>query len=502
MTRQHTLAGADATEALARELSLWARPGLVILLEGAVGAGKSTFARALIRALAGGDEGFDVPSPTFALVQTYDQTRVPVAHADLYRLQGGADVAELGLADLARDHLVLVEWPDRLAGETFANVLRVSFGGRGGNRTATLTASGTWQDALARNDAIKNFLIREGRGVSERRHFEGDASARRYEVLGEGGARVLLMDMPRRPDGPPVRDGKPYSAIAHLAEDIGAVIAINGELGRRGYGAPRIIAHDASQGLALVEFLSGAVYGRMRAAGMDMTAPMQAAVAVLARMASETWPASVSAAGAAHRLAAYDEDALLIEADLLLAWYWPFRRSSKAEDALHAEFSALWRKVLPLAAATPPVWVLRDYHSPNLLWLPERVGLKQVGLIDTQDAVMGHPAYDLASLLQDARIDIPLAEQDALYAHYVSLRAAAPGFDEEAFAAAYAVLGAQRATKILGIFARLAMRDGKPAYLRHMPRVARQLAHNLAHPALSGIRAFHQRHLPELWEEC
>lgn len=500
MSRSLDLASADATAALARELALWARPGLVILLAGAVGAGKSTFARAFIRALAGGDDTFDVPSPTFSLIQTYDQTRLPVAHADLYRLKTVGEVEELGLADLARDHVVLVEWPDRLEARTFEHSLTLTFTGRGGSRTVQMKATGQWQQLLSRNDTISAFLARHGRAADERRFFEGDASARRYEVLGEGASRLLLMDMPRRPDGPPVKDGKPYSAIAHLAEDITAVIAINGELVRRGLGAPRILAHDAGQGLALIEYLDGAVYGRMRAAGADMAAPMRAAVAVLAHIADEAWPTTAAADGVQHGLSAYDEEALLIEADLLIAWYWPRLKGGPAPAAVHDDFAGLWRAVLAHAGTSRPVWVLRDYHSPNLLWLPQRQGLKQVGLIDTQDAVLGHPAYDLASLLQDARIDIPEAEQQALYEHYLALRRTTPGFDVEAFGRAYAVLGAQRATKILGIFARLSQRDGKHGYLRHLPRVARYLRHNLSHPVLASIRDFYARHLPEVME--
>lgn len=496
-----TLASPAVTAALAAELSLWARPGLVILLAGAVGAGKSTFARAFIRALAGGDESFDVPSPTFALIQTYDQTRVPVAHADLYRLKNAAEVAELGLHDLAREHVVLVEWPDRLDGEAFENSLTLTFSGRGDSRVVTMAATGAWRLALARNAAITEFLAGQGRAGEARRFFEGDASARRYEVLGAGAGRVLLMDMPRRPDGPPVKDGKPYSAIAHLAEDISAVITVNGVLQARGFSAPRILAHDAARGLALIEFLDGQVYGHRRAAGEDMAEAMAEAVAVLAAMAGESWPAVAEAHGLRHHLQPYDAEALLIEADLLVAWYWPHVTGTPAPDDMHDDFARLWRRLLPHAMTATPVWVLRDYHSPNLLWLPQQQGQRRVGIIDTQDAVLGHPAYDLASLLQDARIDIPRPEQDALYAHYLSLSAGQPGFDAESFGRAYAVLGAQRATKILGIFARLSKRDGKHGYLRHMPRVAAYLRQNLEHPVLAPLRAWYGTHLPAVLED-
>ena len=147
-----------------------------------------------------------------------------------------------------------------------------------------------------------------------------------------------------------------------------------------------------------------------------------------------------------------------------------------------------------------PVWTLRDFHSPNLLWLPHRTGLQRVGLIDTQDCVLGHPAYDLVSMLQDARVTIAPDTADELLAHYCTHRHRAGDFDATEFRAAFAILGAQRATKILGIFARLFRRDGKPGYLRHMPRVSAYLARNLQHPALAALAAWYRQHLPDIFE--
>ena len=144
-----------------------------------------------------------------------------------------------------------------------------------------------------------------------------------------------------------------------------------------------------------------------------------------------------------------------------------------------------------------PVWVMRDYHSPNLIWLDENQGNARVGIIDTQDAVMGSPAYDLVSLLQDARLDVAAAVEQEMLAHYASCRLAGnASFDDAAFRASYAILGAQRAAKILGIFARLSKRDGKHGYLRHIPRVSALLERNLQHPALTELKAWFDQYLP------
>jgi N-acetylmuramate 1-kinase len=491
------LKGEAETAALGARLSLWARPGLLLLLEGELGAGKSTLARAFIRALMK-DRNADIPSPTFALVQTYDETRIPVYHADLYRLQGGADVAELGLDALLVDHLGLVEWPDRLTTLATEDVLRITLSGRGETRTAVLNASGAWASALQRDHDLQAFVDASSFAGAQRIFFEGDASSRRYEKLLRGEDMSLLMDMPQRPDGPPVKDGKPYSAIAHLAEGITAVVAINAHLVSLGYSAPRVPQFDLAKGFGLIEPLSFNVFGRMLLDGFDMREPLETAAAVLADMATKAWPRRPAAApGVFHTMQDYDRQAQLIEVDLLPSWFIPHAYGREATREQTEEFAAIWQSILPLADPVTPQWVIRDYHSPNLLWIPERVGLQRVGIIDSQDALMGHAAYDLVSMVQDARVDIPSTLQTRIVAHYCGLRAQQGGFNRDDFMTAYAILGAQRATKILGIFARLNKRDGKPAYLRHMPRVSRALAQNLAHPALAPLRKWFDRHLPQ-----
>ena len=158
-----------------------------------------------------------------------------------------------------------------------------------------------------------------------------------------------------------------------------------------------------------------------------------------------------------------------------------------------AAYHDAWRAVLPLAALGPPVTVLRDYHADNLMWLPKRSGHARVGLLDFQDALAGSPAYDLVSLLEDARREVSAALAGRMLARYL---AAAPGLDAQAFRAATAVLGGQRNAKIIGIFTRLARRDAKPAYLAMIPHVWRLLEGDLAHPALAGVRAWMDENVP------
>jgi aminoglycoside/choline kinase family phosphotransferase len=198
----------------------------------------------------------------------------------------------------------------------------------------------------------------------------------------------------------------------------------------------------------------------------------------------------------AYVVPSLDTDALLVEAGLMLEWYLPDRGAAPDSHA-RAEFVAMWRDLLRKPAAAPRTWVMRDFHSPNLIWLAERSGIAKVGVIDFQDAVLGPASYDLVSLLQDARIDVPEQLELALLTRYIKARRAAdPTFDAAAFAELYAIMSAQRNTRLLGTFARLNRRDGKPQYLRHQPRIWTYLNRSLAHPALSHFKGWYADNVP------
>jgi hypothetical protein len=312
---------------------------------------------------------------------------------------------------------------------------------------------------------------------------------------------VLLMDAPHRPDGPPVRDGKPYSRIAHLADDdmLRPFVAIGAALRRAGLSAPEVVAMDLDKGLALVEDLGSRAFGAELAAGRTPQAELWGAAAdVLMRLRGLPLPASLPLPdGTAYTLPRRDRAAFEIEIELLLDWYWPAIKGEPAPPHVRAEFEALWRPVLDRLLALPGGWFLRDFHSPNLIWLPERQGLARVGIIDFQDALNEHFAIDLVSLLQDARVTVPEALEAQLFATYCAeIEKREPGFDRTAFATAYADFGAQRNTRLLGLWVRLLRRDGKPQYLQHMPRTWGYLTRDLTSVALAPLAAWYDRHFP------
>ena len=506
-SRTLVLHGEPETAALAHELSLFLKAGDVIALRGDLGAGKTAFARALINALATEGDALDVPSPTFTLVQQYDQTRVPVAHFDFYRVREAEEVEELGFPALAAEAALLVEWPENAADYLPANRLEIAIGDGPDeeSRTVTLAPLGAWAPRLVRMLAIAEFLATSGYGDHRRTFLQGDASARRYERLTAPDAPdVIFMDSPEMPDGPAVRHGLPYSQIAHIAEDVRAFVGVDQELRRAGLSAPAIHAADLDRGLLVIEDLGGEVLQDMvREAHPGVNLAYEAAVDVLCKIASGSWPEQVSLHdGSLHHVPPYDPGALEIEAELLLDWYWPALKGEPCPQETRDAFLDIWRALWPRLNRHKSVWCLRDYHSPNLIWRGEMTGLARMGVIDFQDAVLGHPAYDLASLLQDARVDVSPEIEDGMLKRYLAIRSGNDaGFDAAGFLECYAILGAQRLTKILGIFVRLKERDGKPHYLQHVPRLWRYLERTLEAPVLSDLKHWYEVHLPEQYRE-
>jgi tRNA threonylcarbamoyl adenosine modification protein YjeE len=474
-------------------------PGDVVALSGDLGAGKTTFARTLIRYLAA-DPALEAPSPTFTLVQEYDLPRFPLFHADLYRVSDPSEIAEIGLADLPDQAVLLVEWPERAPDLLPPNRWEIALKldpQRGIDfREVRVIAYGTFAGRLERLVAGRKFLEENGFGLARRERLAGDASSRSYEHLILGGRQLILMNSPRRPDGPPVRGGQPYSAIAHLAEDIIPFMALAKGLRARGFSAPEIFAADAAEGFIALENLgtAGVVAG---SPPVPVRARYEAAVHVLIALHKQIL-ADLLPVGphVNYRLPAYDMDAFMIEAELLLEWYFPHLRASLSPSA-KTRYVTLWRDALKPATEALETWVLRDFHSPNLLWLPDRRGIACLGLLDFQDAVLGPAAYDLASLLQDARVDVPAEWEADMKRNYIRARGIDdPKFDADHFEQLYALMAAQRASKILGIFARLDRRDHKPQYLRHLPRAWNYLQRALAHPALADLADWYQAHLP------
>ncbi len=270
-------------------------------------------------------------------------------------------------------------------------------------------------------------------------------------------------------------------------EEVGPYVVVAGLLRRLGFSAPEVLAEDHEEGFLLLEDFGDDTYTRLLDRGFDEPALYALAVDTLIALQRAVGP------GGPPELPPYDLPRLLAEAALLVDWYRPAVFGAPLEAGPREEYLALWRAVLPLAVVSPPTLVLRDYHVDNLMLLADRSGVRGCGLLDFQDAVSGPSSYDLVSLLEDARRDVPAALQEEMTERYC---AAFPGLDRPAFLRSAAILAAQRNCKILGIFTRLWKRDGKPLYLAHIPRIWRLLEQELQHPSLAPIARWLDRHLP------
>jgi aminoglycoside/choline kinase family phosphotransferase len=345
-----------------------------------------------------------------------------------------------------------------------------------------------------REETIRSFLKEAGWEKAERRPLAGDASSRRYERLSLAGRPAVLMDWPSGPDAPVVPGRAAYSRIAHLAEDVRPFVAVGEHLRRLGLTAPELIAADLTHGLLLLEDLGDQVYGLLieqgkGPSGEELDELYRAGVETLIRLQSVPAPHSLPVGdGTSHLVPHFDDSVFRAELDVPLDWYFPTILEREATSAMRDDYHALWTALRPHIDAGVPTLFLRDYHSPNILWLGEREAIARVGLIDYQDALIGNRAYDLVSFLQDARRDVPVEREEAMLAHYITrAKAELSGFDEEEFRASYAVLGAERALRLIGLWPRLLRRDGKPQYMAHMPRTMDYLRRNLAHPALRDL---------------
>jgi len=316
-----------------------------------------------------------------------------------------------------------------------------------------------------RLQAYQQFLQHHGLKKTRLCPLPGDASARRYFRLSGTNKPCLLMDMP--PDVLPIQ---PYLRVA-------------GHLSRLGLRVPAVYAADGANGLALIEDLGDATFTHLLAVGESENDLYRLAIDQLLHLQSQTGATEIDAP-------LYDEALLLREAARLPDWFYPALTGCKAAAALHAEYLAIWQEILRAMPEPVISLVLVDFHVDNLLRLADDT----CGMLDFQDARIGPAAYDVVSLLEDARRDVSPAVVLECKARYLAGRTAA---ERSVFEQWYAVLGAQRHCKVLGLFLRLCITAGKCQYMAHIPRVVRLLEHHLqTQPCLQDLQVWLDRHLP------
>ena len=313
------------------------------------------------------------------------------------------------------------------------------------------------------------FVARSGWGDAREKPLTGDASFRRYFRLSRNGTSAVVMDAP-----PPQEDVRPFVQIGrHL-------LAL-------GFSPPEILAEDTAQGFLLLEDLGDDTYSSMLAQGVDEAMLYARAVDVLVALHASGPRALLPG------LTPYAGEAMIEAAMLLPEWYLPEASGKPTPAEAIASYRAAWHACFANLPAASQTLLLRDYHKDNLMWLPRRSGVRACGMLDFQDAQSGHPAYDLVSLIDDARRDVTPAVQKAAVARYLAEAGVA---DRAGFTTAFHIVGAQRHARIIGVFVRLFRRDGRPHYLPWLPRVWRQFETALTHEALTPLRQWVDRHVP------
>ncbi|MCE9521416.1 MAG: phosphotransferase [Alphaproteobacteria bacterium] len=340
----------------------------------------------------------------------------------------------------------------------------------------------TENSVAARHGHMLRFIEHSGWAGAELQPLAGDASTRRYVRLVRNGRTAMLMDQPRGAETatcPPSASAQErralgYNAMARLAgPDCRPFAALSHYLRGRGLSAPEVLAHDYELGFLLIEDFGDGRFADLIAGGRAERPLYEAAINALVDLHAQPAPStlSVPGAGAVHLLG-YDAVAMEAEVLLLPEWFIPAASGAPLSGEAREEYVAAWRGALAQLTERAPVVVLRDYHAENLMWMDQRTGIARAGLLDFQDALAGSPAYDLISLVEDARRDVSVDLAHAMTRLYIAARKSREtGFDEEAFRFAAALLAAQRNTKIVGIFARLWKRDGKPRYTAYLPRM-------------------------------
>jgi aminoglycoside/choline kinase family phosphotransferase len=284
-----------------------------------------------------------------------------------------------------------------------------------------------------------------------------------------------------------------YNALARLAAGrVEAFLACAAYLKSRGLSAPDIVAADAPAGLAVLEDLGDDLYARLIEEGTDEAPLYDAAIEALSVLHAEPPPAVLAFDGCEWPLLDYDELALETASDLFIEWLPQLRTDLAFSTQAVAEWEAIWTPIRRRGAAGASVFCHRDYHAENLIWLPERAGAARVGLLDFQDALRAHPAWDLSMLLHDARRDVSAEREAACLKRYFALN---PHVDETQLRADFAALGALNICRILGIFSRLVVRDGKPRYARFMPRLWGYLDRCLAEPGMTPLKTWLAAHV-------
>jgi len=487
MKKKNLINNLKETEILAKEVSLIIQKGDFISLVGPMGSGKTTLSKYIINSI--GEVIQEVTSPTFNLSQTYPTQRSLITHYDLYRIENYTDLEEIGFKEALEEGIVIVEWADKFSHELPKDRLEIKIEDNGKNkRIAYIKGYGCWKKRLERNIHLNNFISGCDLKIVNKNWMKGDASERSYQrIVTEDNSYVVMNNNQRKKEINPTK----------IAENIEAFILINYYLESLGIKIPRILKIDRKNSFLLLEDLGNIQYSKINLNDNHVFDYYAPAIESLVLIQNSQHKKNLKYNGMEHVLNFYDKDIYLEEVKLLIDWYWPYKKGTLCEINVYKEYTAIWNTLLSKISQSSTL-TLRDFHSPNLLWVNNENGLRRCGIIDFQDALIGHPLYDLVSLTQDARIDISRELETKILNYYNELKYSQASKNLEInLVQDYHIIATQRCFKILGVFARLAMSSKKPEYLLHIPRIIGYIERNFENKVLKDLKEWFERNFKE-----
>lgn len=447
-------------EKLAKELAPLLNVGGVMTLNGQIGAGKTTLAKLIIQQLTQTPLE-DIVSPTFNLYHTYNKGSLEIAHYDFYRIESEMELHEIDLNESFTDKICIIEWADKFKDLLPKDRIEIFINHTKNKRVYRINPLGKFREVVSNRARIENFLVGLDINFTELQRLPGDASKRNYYRVMSSDNTMILMDATQESD---------IKSKTGLNNGIDDFIKIQEYLDSIEVRVPKLIVRNKIDSIILEEDLGEYAYTDMLTKE-NYQKLYNPAIKTLIHISNINHPKNISTSSRPHYLKEFDLDIYLNEAETFIDYYWPFIHGKQCNADKKREFTHIMAEVYS-NLTNDKTLMLRDFHSPNLLFLENENGFRKCAVIDFQDALFGHPLYDLVSLTNDARITIDEYQEKYLIGLY---KKDFPfknfQFDDSSFMQQYHILGVQRSIKILGIFARLAILETNQNYLVHMPRV-------------------------------
>ena len=447
-------------EKLSKELAPLLNEGGVVTLNGQIGAGKTTLAKLIIQQLTQTPLE-DIVSPTFNLYHTYNKDNLEIAHYDFYRIESEMELHEIDLNESFTDKICIIEWADKFRDFLPKDRIEIFIKCTKNERVYRINPLGKFREVVSNRAKIENFLGGLDINFTELQRLPGDASKRNYYRVMSSDNTMIVMDATQKSD---------IKNKTGLTNGIDDFIKIQEYLNSIDVRVPKLIVRNKIDNIILEEDLGEYSYTDMLTKE-NYQKLYNPAIQRLIHISNINHPKNISTKSNPHYLKEFDLNIYLNEAEIFIDYYWPFIHGKQCNADKKQEFTQIMEEVYS-NLTNDKTLMLRDFHSPNLLFLENENGFRKCAVIDFQDALFGHPLYDLVSLTNDARITIDEYQEKYLIGLY---KKDFPfnnfQFDSLSFMQQYHILGVQRSIKILGIFARLAILETNQNYLVHMPRV-------------------------------